>query len=239
MVTKNSEPDYLNEEGQQVLELKKVLLESKDNSLIFNMLLKSLSEESFDAVIYQSLIEADVDLRSFENLLMANSNYVDLKALKTRYKNLQTKVSSGLERKNVKYFTTRIPSKKVGVEVVRKFGIGLNYIQREFRLTEKKAQDIKDSGFVKTYAQLTLDALMKDILEKAKKEVEIPSTVTLEVNALYEATEISGYNMDFIIFIHGNEYLNANTPQLSGLYGIIEKVLKIANKEYQRKLSVI
>lgn len=224
-----------NEQGLQVLELKKVLLQNKNNPLIVNGLLSSLKKSAYDQSVYVALTSMEVDEKSFEATLLTFDKYTNVGVLKEKFSDFQKKLSNALERNNVDYFTTDSSPKDGGVLVVRKCGIGINNIRQEFRLTEGEAVDQFTAGFVEKFAHLKLTAMFKTLIPEIQKTLKIQEGLKLSISDMYFVSERMLYNVDFVITVVMTEkQLAASSIDITNLAKKLKEILAMVEKEYYR-----
>lgn len=229
------EIEIFNESGKHVLDLKKVLLQNKENPLIYNGLLSSISKDDYEKAVYESLIDVKVNEQKFEEVLISIGKYTNLSILKERYSAFQKKLSNALEKKGHKYFSSDSSPKTGGIVIIRKFGINLKFIEREFRLKEKEARKLLKDGFIEKYAQLKLKAITKDMAAKAEKYVSLSRNMKLETSKFYFNESHEVYNIDFNILISLTQKdLEASTTFINDLADKSDKILKFIEKEYYK-----
>ena len=235
--TKTTNVEILNEAGQQLSGLKKVMLENKENPLVFNTLATSISSESYEKAIYESLVDTNVDSEQFNRLLMKSDSFTNTQIIKEKYEKLQKSLSNSLDRKGVKYFSTDTSLEKGGVLVIRKFGINMEFMKREFRLTQKEALKLFKDGFMEKYAQLKLKAVTKDMVAIVQKEFNKLYSLEFETSKFYYNEKQEVYSVDFTIAVNGQRYMNATSQETARLAIELEKVLQFVQKEFYRKLN--
>lgn len=235
VVSLKEEMGLLSETGKNVLDLKKVLLQNKENPFIYNGLLSSLNQAEFEENVYANLVNNAVSAEVFESTLVSIDKYTNTTLLKKMYSEFQKKLSTALERKGQKYFTTESSPKDGGVVIIRKFGVNLDFLKREFRLTDREARKLLKDGFVEKYAELKLKVIMKDMVDKVQKEFKLDNYIKLETSKFYynEAHEV--YNMDFrIVITVTDKHLKATTTVMNLLVKNMDEILKYINKEYYK-----
>ncbi|PLS19595.1 hypothetical protein CVD28_04035 [Bacillus sp. M6-12] len=236
--TLEKEMGLLSEMGKNVLELKNVLMQNKQNPLIYNGLLSSINSSDYEEAVYAKLINDTVTVESFESVLVSFDKYTNTAVLKKMYADFQKKLSNALERKGQKYFTTESSPKDGGVVIIRKFGINLDFIKREFRLTDREARKLLKDGFVEKYAQLKLNAIMKDMVARAEKQFRLDKYIKLETSKFYFNETHEVYNIDFRIVISvTDKHLKATTTVLNLLVKDIDEILNFIHKDYYRMVS--
>lgn len=235
--SKTVEFEFLNESGQQLLGLKKVLLENKENPLVFNTLVNSILPGNYEKEIYENLVDVNVSSQNFNNLLVQSESFTNVAVIRKKYQALQENISVALERKGVKYFSTDSSPQKGGVLIIRKFGINVDFLRREFRLTEKEAKKLLKDGFMEKYAQLKLNAVTKDMVSIVEKEFRKLYSLRFEISKFYYNENQEVFNIDFIIVINAQHYMEANTQEKSRLYSDLDAVLRFAQKGFYRSVS--
>lgn len=240
--TKATNVEILNEAGQQLSGLKKVMLENKENPLIFNtlataFLTNSISSESYDKAICESLVDTNVDGEQFNRLLMKSDSFTNTQIIKEKYEKLQKSISNSLDRKGVKYFSTDTSLEKGGVLVIRKFGINMELMKSEFRLTQKEALKLFKDGFMEKYAQLKLKAVTKDMVAIVQKEFNKLYSFEFETSKFYYNEKQEVYSIDFTIAVSGQRYMDATSQEIARLTMELEKILQFVQKEFYRKLN--
>jgi hypothetical protein len=235
-ITKSKE--LLNEKGTQILDLKKVLNDNQNNPLIYNGLLQSLKESDYGKEIYEALTSELVTPIAMERILITMETYVNQTILNKVFTDFQAKLSGALESKGQKYFSTKASSENGGIVVIRRFGINLGKLQREFRLTEKDALELLDNGFMKQFSTLKLNAFKKDIIEVIQDSIELSDYLLLNIEDLYFNEARTIYNIDFTItFVITEKYLNANYVEISKIADEIKAILTLAENQYSKIIS--
>lgn len=228
----------LNEVGLNVVEVKRVLLENKHNPLLFNSISSSLNEKDFDGKIYEALFNEKVSVDKFEELLITDSKYSNKEVMKKHYEDFRKKLSNFLERKGQKHFSTDLSLSKGGVLLVKKIGINLDFIRREFLVTEREAKKLQKNGFVEAYAKLKVNAIVKHMIERAEKVCGKSSSVKLELSDFYHDEQSNYFNVDFVAVIPLTEkQLSSPTTALNDCGKYLNDVLAVVEKEYYKTFN--
>jgi hypothetical protein len=222
----------LNENGKNLLEAKKVLLQNKNNPIVYNGIISYLKKEDYEKEVFEALIDNRVGEKTFESVLLHSPIYTNEDLVKQHLADFQTKLAKLLEQKGVKYFSTDISTKDISVLVIKKFGVNLDLIKREFRITHKEAEELLKDGFVKKYAQLRLNAFAKVLVEKVEKEFTPEPVVRLEISPFYYDETHNIFNIDFRIVIPVTETLLPFVSMFSPLVVKISEILEYAQKKY-------
>jgi hypothetical protein len=221
----------LNAEGLNLFDVKRVLFSSVHNPLVFNSIASSLKKEDYEEKIYNALFDEKVSEQKFEGILLTFSKYGNQDVLKKQFEDFRKKLSNLIERKGRKHFSTEVSLSKGGVTVVKKIGINLDFIRREFLVTEREANKLQKNGFVEKYANLKVNAMVKHMIERAEKACGKSFDVRFELSEFYLDEQSNYYNVDFIAVIPLSEtqlqsptsYLNEYTKYLDNVLGVIEK----------------
>jgi hypothetical protein len=238
VATLKDEMGLLSETGKNVLDLKKVLIQNKENPLVYNGLLSSINSGDYEEPVYAKLVNDCISAEAFEAVLVTYNKYTNTTLLKKLYADFQKKLSNTLERKGQKYFTTESSPKDGGVVIIRKFGINLDFIKREFRLTDREAKKLFKEGFVEKYAQLKLNAIMKDMVAKTEKQFRLDKYIRLETSKFYYNEDHEVYNIDFRIIISvTDKHLKATTSVMNLLVKDMDDMLKFIQREYYRVVN--
>jgi hypothetical protein len=235
---KEQEVELLSETGKNLLELKKVLIENKENPLIYNGLVASVSPSDYEEAVFSKLMDENVSLKVFESTIVQFEKYTNASFLKKLYADFQKKVSTAIEKKGQKYFSTESSPKHGGVVIVRKFGINLEFIKREFRLTDKEARKLLKDGFIEKYSNLKLHSIMKDMVSKTEKQFQLDDILHFELTDFYYNEIHEVFSIDFRIVIPvGNQYVKPNMLTMNFLVNNLDNVLKFIQKEYYKQLN--
>lgn len=230
--------ELLNETGKQVLELKKVLIQNQANPLIYNGLLASIQPTQYVDAVHKALVDPDCNEERFNKILMMFATYTNKEVLQKAFEDYRKKLSNLIERKGQKHFSTAVSLQKGGITVVKKIGFNLDFIRREFRLTQREANKLQKDGFVETYAKLKVNAIVKDMIEQIEKAVRTPSSVSLDISSFYYDEDRGFYNVDLIGVVSINEsHLDSPTSSLSQLGTYFDQVLTMVEKMYHKEIN--
>ncbi|WCK57039.1 hypothetical protein PP175_28020 (plasmid) [Aneurinibacillus sp. Ricciae_BoGa-3] len=230
--------NLLNETGINLMELKKVLLQNKNNPLIHSGLLSSIKEEDYEKQVYEALTNDSVNEDAFQVVLISWTPYTNMEQLKKVFSDFQSKLSKALEAKGQKYFTTESSARDGGVVVIKKFGVNLNFIQREFRLPTREAKKLLKEGFIETYAKLKLNAIVKDMVEQVENKFKMEECIQLEVSPFYYDENREIYNVDFrILLVLTEKQLRADYIYVKKLSKDLDEILTFVQKEYYKYIN--
>jgi hypothetical protein len=222
----------LNENGRNLLEAKKVLLQNKNNPIVYNGIISYLRKEDYEKEVFEALIDNRIGEKTFESVLLHSPIYTNEDLVKQHLADFQTKLVKILEKKGTKHFSTDISTKDISVMVIKKFGVNLDLIKREFRITDKEAEELLKDGFVEKYAQLKLNAFTKVLVEKVEKKFAPKPFVHLETSPFYYDEVHNIFNIDFRIVIPVTETLLPFISMFSPLVVKINEILEYAQKKY-------
>ena len=230
----------LNEEGRNLLEVKKVLLSYANNPILFNSISSSFSanEATLSKEIGTALLNEKIGLEEFMTFLMKDAQYSNTEVLMKEFENFRSKLSRVLESKGFKHFSTSVSQEKAGILITKKIGINLDHIRREFLLTEREAKKLKKEGFVEQYARLKVHAIVKHMIEKAEKTCKVLTNAKLELSDFYHDETTDYYNVDFQVVIPFSERLLSVTISDINSYGMyLDAVLTLVEKEYHKSFN--
>lgn len=228
-----------NEEGIQLLELKKVLLINKDNPLIYKSLRESMVKEDFHSDVYDAFGDT-VNETSFIKALMSHEKYINKSALEKKSEEFITKISSALERKGRKRFITKNSLTDASVYIVKKFGISTSTLMQEFRLSEASAIELITSKFGEEFSKYKLEAYVKDMINNISKYWYGKYTTELskygiefDLSEFYFDKKKLIYNIDFNIKVPVIQYeVNMPIPTFNDLINEISTTLELLDKEF-------
>lgn len=189
----------LNEQGQKIYELKRVLLSNRKNELVYEGLLSSIKETDYAKPIYKALREPNCNEEQFYGLLLGEEAYTNKQVLFNELDAIRLSISEYLEkRKGQKYYVTQVNMEESSIAVIKRIGINKDFIRREFRLSEKEVKQLYKDGFARHYAKLKLNAIVKGIVEQVLKENGPHALIHFDVSDFYY-DEMTGYfNIDVI-----------------------------------------
>lgn len=196
--------EMLNEKGKKILELKNVLSGHRDNPLIYDGLAKSIKKNQYSPNIYEALLDEKVDAVEMESILLTVDNYINQESVAKVFADFQKRLSTVLENKRLKFFQTNLSLADGSVVVVRKFGIGLDNVQRRFRLTETEALEQLQNGFIEQYARLKLNAAFKDLEGLVIKTTKMNKALNFSTTVMYYNEEKKIFNVDVVIRVMMN-----------------------------------
>jgi len=230
--------ELLNEEGKNLVEVKKVLLSHASNPILFNSISASLTSEmnpkEYSKKVLDALLDSKVDEKKFESIVLSVAKYSNKEALRKHFEDFRVKLSNILEKKGQKHFSTGLSLERGGVCVIKRIGINLDFIRREFLVTEKMAKQLQEKGFVEQYALLKVQAIVKHMIEVVEKACGKHETINMEISHFYYDDKTEFYNIDLIIHIPLGE---AELQSVVSTSKHVESILEAIKKEYYRTFN--
>lgn len=231
--------EIFNQEGIQLLELKKVLLINKDNPLIYKSLRDSIIKESYHSDVYDAF-EDTVNENAFIKVLMSHEKYINKSAVEKKSEEFNKKISDALVRKGRKRFITKNSFTDDSVYIVKKFGISTATLMQEFRLSEASAIELITSKFGEEFSKYKLEALVKDMIKNISKHwygkytTEISKYgIEFELSEFYFDKKQMIYNIDFNIKVPLIHYQTGMPiPTFNDLILEISTTLELLDKEF-------
>lgn len=228
--------EMLNAKGNEILELKRVLFGHRDNSLIYDGLANSIKKSQYPLEIYHALLDEKIDEHEMESALLTVDAYINKEAVAKVFGEFQQRLSVALENKRLKFFQTDLSLEEGSVLVVRKFGIGLDNVQRRFRLTQTEALEQLDNGFIEQYAKLKLKAAFKDIEGFLNKNIRLNKALKFTTTDFYFNADKKIYSVDVVLKVMmGAKFGKATASEINSIaeniVQVLTKVEEIVSKE--------
>lgn len=237
ITTQNAEVNLLNEEGTNLLNLKKTLMENKNNPLIFEALISGLKKLKVPSVLTSALKDEAVTVQTFASLLLADEKYRNSEIVEQLQENFKKKIANLIELKGYKFFLPEFDNR--GFSIIRRFGFSQNFAMRTFRLSPEEANLLMQRGqFMEQYANLKLNAVFKDMVKKVQNKFKDYTDLNFEVSQVYHNSKENMYDLDFRILVPIDEFAlkEPNTLSLSAYARKISEILFFVDSEYHQAI---
>jgi hypothetical protein len=118
--------------------------------------------------LYKLLIDQNISEDKFSLEVIKNRSFTNDSILKKSKEDFMENLSHMLESRGIKYFTPIMDMDTNDILIVRKYGISLDLVMRNFKLSKSEALELmRPNGFIEKYANLKLNAIFKDMVKKA------------------------------------------------------------------------
>ena len=200
--------ETFNELGKGVLEIKDMLLQNRFKKNIYSVIVKGIDKKDYTAEVYSSLVESKCTMEQFEKVLLREyETYTNHKELRALLLKVQNKVSRELRENGHKEFFSDASVANKGVLLIRRMGLNMKSLEREFKLSADEIIAQTPDEFYEAYAYLKLTAASKTIKEALDKMCKEQEAITFTIgNPYFDEDEHFMFNIDISILFKVDEH---------------------------------
>lgn len=225
----------INNVGLKLIEFKTEL--DKDYpELVQNSLLSSLEQmvenEVIDLDTYNIIKNSSEGKDDFISYILTNEKYVKShEELFKEYEEIREELDEELKMHDLVDLSTDTVVEDDSIDVSKTFSIDRDFVSEYFGVGDEDIIKLmKRKGFIEKFAALRLVKILKDIIAKGKKSIEV---INLDYSLAYFDINGDGYKIDFIMKVPVSK--TSTLENKNKILAEIKEMKKLSEKMYKEK----